>query len=256
MRGFFGTRSQAQAAIRAGEVLVEGQVVDKPGALIPLEAKIELLAQPRYVSRGGLKLEHALRVFNISVEGKTAVDIGASTGGFTDCLLQHGARRVYAVDVGYGQLDWRLRRDPRVIVLERLNARYLKPEDLGEQVDLATIDVSFISLKLILPPLRVVVKPAGELIALIKPQFEAGRTQVKKGVVRDPAVHERVLRELAQFAAEEGFTLRGATYSPLRGPEGNIEFFFYLQNLPGKGEEVDFAALVAEAWETLAPDES
>ena len=256
MRGLFETRSQAQAAIRAGEVLVDGQVADKPGMLIPLEAQIELRARPRYVSRGGLKLEHALRVFNVSVQGKTAVDIGASTGGFTDCLLQHGARRVYAVDVGHGQLDWRLRQDKRVMVLERLNARYLKPEDLGERVDLATVDVSFISVRLILPPLRTVVKPKGGLIVLIKPQFEAGRERVRKGVVRDPAVHERVLRELARFVQEEGFTLRGAAYSPLRGPEGNIEFFFYLRNTPGEGVKLDFATLVAEAWAVLSPDES
>ena len=256
-RGLFRSRSQARWAILAGEVLVDGRVVDKPGAQVRADARIELRERPRYVSRGGLKLEWALRAFGVDVQGKVAVDVGASTGGFTDCLLQHGARRVYAVDVGYGQLDWRLRRDERVVVLERVNARYLRPEQLGEAVDLATIDVSFISLKLILPPLRAVVKPAGELIALVKPQFEAGRAQVRGGVVRDPEVHLQVLEELAHFTGEIGLSLLGATWSPLLGPEGNIEFFLYLRNAPGPGEgahlqvEADLSKVVEEAWEAL-----
>lgn len=247
-RGLCRSRSQAQGEIRAGNVLVDGALVDKPGALVPQEAKIELRERARYVGRGGLKLEWALRALGIDVRGKTALDIGASTGGFTDCLLQHGARKVYAVDVGYGQLDWRLRQDGRVAVLERTNARYLTLEEIGEQVDLATIDVSFISLKKILPPLVAIVKRGGELIPLVKPQFEAGRAKLRRGVVRDPGVHLEVLEGLSRFIREElELSLLNATFSPIKGPEGNIEFFFHLKNAPGIQQVVDLFQMVQEA---------
>ncbi|MGQ9477550.1 MAG: TlyA family RNA methyltransferase [Candidatus Bipolaricaulia bacterium] len=253
-RGLVRSRSQAQAEILAGKVLVDGVVVDKPRAMVPEGAELELRSGLRYVSRGGLKLERALQAFGIDVLAKVAIDIGASTGGFTDCLLQHGAKRVYAIDVGRGLLDWRLRRDRRVVVLEGLNARYLKPEDLGEHepVDLATIDVSFISLKLILPPLVAIVREGGELIPLVKPQFEAGKERVKRGLVRDPRVHLEVLEELRRFIIEElGLSLLDATFSPIKGPEGNIEFFLYLRNSPGQSAQVDLEGVVAAAHAEL-----
>lgn len=247
-RGLCPSRSQAQGEIQAGNVLVDGTPVDKPGALVLEGAKIELRERARYVGRGGLKLEWALRAFGIDVQGKTALDIGASTGGFTDCLLQHGAERVYAVDVGYGQLAWQLRQDERVIVLERMNARYLKLEDVGERVDLATVDVSFISLKRILPPLLPIVKEGGDLIPLVKPQFEAGRSQVKRGVVRAPAVHLEVLEDLSHFVREElGISLLDVTASPIKGPKGNIEFLLHLCNIPGISRAVDLPQVVQEA---------
>lgn len=246
------SRSQARGAILAGKVLVDGVVVDKPGALVYEGAELELREEARYVSRGGLKLEWALRAFRVDVRDKVAIDVGASTGGFTDCLLQHGARKVYAVDVGRGLLDWRLRQDKRVVVLEGLNARYLKPEDIGEQVDLATVDVSFISLKLILPPLVAIVRRGGELIPLVKPQFEAGRAKVKKGLVRDPQVHLEVLEGLRQFIVEElGLSLLNATHSPLKGPEGNLEFFFHLRNSPGESASINLGEVVARAHAEL-----
>ncbi len=251
-RGLVGSRSQARGEILAGNVLVEGVVVDKPGALVSEGAELELRSGLRYVSRGGLKLERALQAFGIDVLDKVALDVGASTGGFTDCLLQHGAKRVYAIDVGKGLLDWRLRQDRRIVVLEGLNARYLRPEDIGEQVDLATIDVSFISLKLILPPLVAIVREGGELIPLVKPQFEAGRARVKKGLVRDPRVHLEVLEELRRFVVGElGLSLLAATYSPIKGPEGNIEFFFHLRNSPGKSAWIDLEGVVAAAHAEL-----
>lgn len=229
-QGLASSRAQAQALIRAGRVRVAGQVLDKPGHEVPVDSPLEVLARPRYVSRGGEKLEGALQAFGVDPRGKVCLDVGASTGGFTDCLLQHGAARVYAVDVGRGQLDWNLRTDPRVGVREGLNARHLRPEDLGEPVDLATVDVSFISLRLVLPPLSSIVKPGGEVIALVKPQFEAGRGQVRRGVVRDPAVHEAVLQGIASFAREElDWTVVGSVPSPLRGPAGNQEFFLYIR---------------------------
>jgi 23S rRNA (cytidine1920-2'-O)/16S rRNA (cytidine1409-2'-O)-methyltransferase len=217
------SRAQAQRLIQAGQVLVAGQVVDKPGALVPLDAPIALARRPRFVSRGGEKLAAALARFSLDVRGAVAADVGASTGGFTDCLLQHGAARVYAIDVGYGQLDWRLRNDPRVVVLERTNARYLQA--LAEPVDWVTVDVSFISLGLILPPAVGWLRPGGQVIALVKPQFEAGRRQVGHGgVVRDPAVHRSVLECVVETAARLGLGLRGLIPSPLRGPAGNREF--------------------------------
>ena len=213
----------AQRFIRAGEVLVDGQLVDKPGTAIPVGAEITLKAKPRFVGRGGEKLAAALQRFPVEVADKIAADVGASTGGFTDCLLQHGAARVYAIDVGYGQLAWTLRQDARVVVMERTNARYL--ESLPEPVDLIVSDVSFISLRLIYAAAVDWLKPAGEVLSLIKPQFEAGRRQVKKGgVVRDPAVHRRVLEEVTAAMAELGLGLKALMVSPLVGPAGNVEF--------------------------------
>ena len=235
-RGHTPSRAQAQALIRAGRVRVAEVVVDKPGTQIPADAAIEVSSPPRYVSRGGDKLEAALTAFGVDPQDKVCVDVGSSTGGFTDCLLQHGARRVYAVDVGRGQLDWKLRNDPRVTVREGLNARSLLPEDIGEQVDLATVDVAFISLRLILPPLAWVVKPGGSVMALVKPQFEAGREHARRGVVRDPVVHQAVVEGITAFAREElGWTVRGSVPSPLLGPAGNREFFVYVQ-LPAAPE--------------------
>ncbi len=222
-RGLADNRSQAQRLIRAGQVRVDGQVVDKPGAEVSGGALIVLAARPRFVSRGGEKLEAALVRFGLRVEGRVAADVGASTGGFTDCLLQHGAARVYAIDVGYGQLAWELRNDPRVVVMERTNARYL--ERLPEPVDLVTMDVSFISLELILPRVVGWLGPGGEVVALIKPQFEAGRREVGKGgVVRDAAVHRQVLQKVVSAAASLGLGMQGLIASPLLGPAGNREF--------------------------------
>jgi 23S rRNA (cytidine1920-2'-O)/16S rRNA (cytidine1409-2'-O)-methyltransferase len=220
----------------AGEVLVNNIPVDKPGERVPVDAAIRLTGRPLpYVSRGGLKLEKALKVFNIDLHHKVILDVGASTGGFTDCALKHGADRVYAVDVGYGQLAWSLRQDPRVIVLERTNARYLERDKLGEPVDVATIDVAFISLAKVLPAVRRCLKPEGEIIALVKPQFEAGPGRVgKKGVVRDPVVHMEVLKEVMNAVTGLGLKIYGLTWSPISGPEGNLEFLLWL-GLKGLG---------------------
>ena len=228
--GLFESRARAQAAIMAGEVLVDEQKVDKPGTQVKQTAKIRLLGERlRYVSRGGLKLEKAMKLFPITVEGKVMVDIGASTGGFTDCALQNGAARVYAVDVGYGQLDWKLRNDPRVINMERTNARLMDENSLPERIDGASIDVAFISLEKILPAVRKLLAEEAFVIALVKPQFEAGRENVgKKGVVRDPAVHKEVIHRVIAFAKEEGFGIGGLEFSPVKGPEGNIEYLLYL----------------------------
>ncbi|MFN3476698.1 MAG: TlyA family RNA methyltransferase [Candidatus Methylomirabilales bacterium] len=228
-RGFVSSREKAQAAILAGKVLVGGQVVFKPDALIDPEAPIALKAKEPYVSRGGLKLKGALATFGIKVEGRICLDVGASTGGFTDCLLQEGAKRVYAVDVGYGQLHHRLRQDPRVVVLERTNIRYLLPETLPERPDLATIDVSFISLSLVLPPVVALLEEPVEIVALVKPQFEVGKGQVGKGgVVKDPEKHRAVLLQVGERAEALGLRVLGITPSPLLGPKGNREFFIHL----------------------------
>lgn len=228
--GFFPSREQAKRSIMAGEVLVDDEVVLKPGQLVGIDQTIRLKGQTmRYVSRGGYKLEKALRTFQIDLTDAVVLDIGASTGGFTDCALQHGAKQVYAVDVGYNQLDWRLRSDPRVVVMERLNFRYATPDLFPLSPDVAMIDVSFISLRLILPPLYPILRSNGKVIALIKPQFEAGKERVgKKGVVRDPRVHEEVLLELLDFMTQQGYHVQGLTPSPIRGGEGNIEFLAYL----------------------------
>lgn len=235
------SRQQAQRLIMAGQVTVDGGVVDKPGTRVPVSAEVEVAGALPYVSRGGYKLAAALDAFALEVEGLIAADIGASTGGFTDCLLQRGAARVYAIDVGYGQLAWKLRQDPRVVVMDRVNARYL--ERLPEAVDLATVDVSFISLRLVLPALVGWLGPAGQIVALVKPQFEAGREQVGKGgVVRDPAVHRAVLLEILCWAAGHGLGLMGLIRSPLTGPAGNVEFLAHW--VPGKETAVEIESAV------------
>jgi 23S rRNA (cytidine1920-2'-O)/16S rRNA (cytidine1409-2'-O)-methyltransferase len=226
-QGFYDSREKAKAALMAGLVLADDQPIDKPGTKILRTASLKVKgAVHPYVSRGGLKLAKALRTFELDVSGAVMLDIGASTGGFTDCALQNGAGHVYAVDVGYNQLDWSLRRDDRVTVMERTNFRYLTRADLpGRTPDFATIDVSFISLKLILPPLGGILQPGGRVVALIKPQFEAGREKVgKSGVIRDAAVHREVLETVLRFAAGFGYQLDGLTFSPITGGEGNIEF--------------------------------
>jgi 23S rRNA (cytidine1920-2'-O)/16S rRNA (cytidine1409-2'-O)-methyltransferase len=230
-REVFMAKGIGKALIMAGLVYVNGQRVDKAGTRVLLEAEIEVRGEAcPYVSRGGLKLEHALKEFEVTVDGLVCADTGASTGGFTDCLLQHGAAKVYAIDVGHGQLHWRLRQDPRVVVMEGVNARYLKPEDLPEAVDLATIDVSFISLTKVLPAVVELVKPGGQIIALIKPQFEVGPREVGKGgVVRDPALHRRVVEKIKNFATGLELTILGVTESPILGPAGNKEFLIHLK---------------------------
>lgn len=231
-RGFFESRSRAQAAIMAGQVLVNEQKIDKTGTQVAPDAVIRLLGGDlKYVSRGGLKLEKAVGCFNLDLTGKIAADIGASTGGFTDCALQNGAARVYAIDVGYGQLAWKLRSDERVVNMERTNVRYLEADSLPEKVDVATIDVAFISLDKVLPAVKKIIADDGIVIALIKPQFEAGKENVgKKGVVRDPQVHLTVINNVIATARELGFKIAGLDYSPVKGPEGNIEYLLYLKN--------------------------
>lgn len=252
-RGLQESRQKAQATIMSGLVFVDGRRVDKPGAAVPNEAGIEIRGNTlQYVSRGGLKLEKAMASFPITLAEAVCADIGASTGGFTDCMLQNGASRVYAVDVGYGQLAWKLRSDDRVVCLERTNARYLSREQIPEALDFASVDVSFISLKLILPPLGTLMKESGYAVSLIKPQFEAGREKVgKKGVVRDPAVHREVLERFLEHARDAGFTVLGLTYSPIRGPEGNIEYLGYLKKGPWMPVEFDLEALVADSHRAL-----
>ena len=217
--------------IMAGQIEVDKVLVDKPGRLIPASSPISLKNPPSpYVSRGGLKLEAALKQFSINVTGDTLLDVGASTGGFTDCLLQRGAKRVIAVDVGYGQLHWKLRQDPRVTILERTNIRYLKPVDVENAIDGAVIDASFISLKLVVPPVSDILPKEAYIIALIKPQFEVGKGKVGKGgVVRDPSLHEEVMQDLSKFFEKLGWTVMGKMPSPLLGPKGNREFFIYLK---------------------------
>jgi 23S rRNA (cytidine1920-2'-O)/16S rRNA (cytidine1409-2'-O)-methyltransferase len=229
-RGLVNSRNEGRGKILAGDVLVNEQPVTKAGALVDESSTIRLKSKPSpYVSRGGIKLEKALREFHVDLGGKVALDVGASTGGFTDCLLNHGAVRVYAVDVGYGQLDWRLRNDPRVVVFEKTNIRYLAVAALSRPADLATIDVSFISLKLVLPRVKSLLVPHGEVLALIKPQFEVGRGKVGKGgVVHSPDEHLRVIDEIKAAAAALDFTFRGLVESPLLGPKGNREFLMYL----------------------------
>ena len=252
--GFCKSRSAAQRAIRAGEVFVDGQLVDKPATLIHPDAQIRLAEKPRYVSQGGQKLERALHVFEAHVEGAVCLDVGASTGGFTDCLLQHGARKVYAVDVGKGQLDWSLRTDDRVVVLEDVNARYLTIETIGDPVDLATVDVSFISLRKVLLAITKIVKSEGDLITLVKPQFEAGREQIQRGgVVNDPEVHESVLRQLAEYVQMElNLSVLEATYSPITGPAGNIEFLLHWVNVEGLSQKIDWQEVVSKAHQELS----
>lgn len=229
-RGLAGSRERAKRMIMAGEVLVDEQKIDKAGTMVKPEAKLRLLGSDiPYVSRGGLKLEKAMETFGVQLAGKVAADIGASTGGFTDCMLKNGAQKVYAIDVGYGQLAWKLRTDARVKNMERTNIRYVTPADIGEPLDFASIDVAFISLDKVLPVARELLAPQGEIVALIKPQFEAGREHVgKKGVVRDPAVHEAVIEKVVSLAHSLDFVPLGLTFSPVKGPEGNIEYLIWL----------------------------
>lgn len=245
-RGLAESRQKAQAMIMAGQVYVDGRKVDKAGTQVGPGCAIEVRGRTlAYVSRGGLKLEKAVERWPIRLEGAVCADIGSSTGGFTDCMLQRGAEKVYAVDSGYNQLDWRLRSDPRVVCMERTNVRYLTAEQIPEPLDFGTVDVSFISLKLILPALRGILKPDGQVVCLVKPQFEAGREKVgKKGVVRDPAVHLEVLRQFLQNAHEADFSVKEMTFSPVRGPEGNIEYLGHLCVGAGEPWNGDLSALV------------
>ena len=248
-QGLAESRQKAQAIIMAGQVYVNGQKVDKAGAPVKEDDKIEVRGkQLRYVSRGGLKLEKAMACWPITLDGAVCADIGASTGGFTDCMLQNGAAKVYAVDVGYNQLDWRLRTHPQVVCMERTNARYLTKEQIPEPLDFFSVDVSFISLKLILPALRPLMKEGREGVCLVKPQFEAGREKVgKNGVVRDPAVHLEVLEHFLTHAAQAGFAVKDITFSPIKGPEGNIEYLGYLYAGEGPAYGGDLKALVEES---------
>ncbi len=234
-KGLAPSREKAKAVIMAGSVYVDGQKEDKAGSVFDEEsAQIEVRGHVLpYVSRGGLKLEKALKVFPITLTDKICMDIGASTGGFTDCMLQNGAVKVYSVDVGYGQLDWKLRQDERVVCMEKTNFRYMTPEDIPDVLDFASVDVSFISLDKILTPAYALLREQGEMVALIKPQFEAGREKVgKKGVVRDPKVHEEVISRIVRHADEVSFEVLDLSYSPIRGPEGNIEYLIHLKKNP------------------------
>ncbi|MGI6403957.1 MAG: TlyA family RNA methyltransferase [Oscillospiraceae bacterium] len=256
-QGHVSGRDRAKALIMAGQVYVNGEKVAKAGEEIPLDAVLELRGETLpYVSRGGLKLEKAVQSFSLSIADQVCGDIGASTGGFTDCMLQNGASRVYAVDVGYGQLDWRLRSDPRVVVLERTNARYLTREQIPEPLGLVSIDASFISLTLLLPALPALMKEEADLVCLIKPQFEAGRDKVgKNGVVRDRSVHQEVIRKVADFGLDLGFSSRGLDFSPITGPKGNIEYLLYLVHSP-RGERLSDQLIretVEQAHLALAP---
>jgi 23S rRNA (cytidine1920-2'-O)/16S rRNA (cytidine1409-2'-O)-methyltransferase len=229
IKNLAATRQKAQALIAAGQVMVNQQLVDKAGTMVADNCIIEIKETCPYVSRGGLKLEAGLEFFNINPAGFICLDIGASTGGFTDCLLQNDAEKVYAVDVGYGQLAWKLRQDPRVVVMERTNARHLKPEDITNLVDLVVIDAAFISLKLLIPPLLALFREDISILALIKPQFEVGKGKVGKGgVIRDPALHQEVIDDIISFSAQLGLQNRGVTPSPLLGPKGNKEFLIHL----------------------------
>lgn len=254
-RGLAPSREKAKAMIMAGNVFVDGQREDKAGTSFQEEVPIEIHGHTlKYVSRGGLKLEKAMQHFDLSLDGKICMDIGASTGGFTDCMLQNGAVKVYAVDVGYGQFAWKLRQDPRVVCMEKTNIRYVTPEDIADVLDFASVDVSFISLTKVLGPAKELLREGGEMVCLIKPQFEAGKEKVgKKGVVRDKAVHLEVIEKVISFAKEIGFQVLNLEFSPIKGPEGNIEYLVHLR----KGTEitqeeaVDANAVVEQAHAQL-----
>lgn len=258
-RGLVHSREKAKAVIMAGEVFVENQREDKAGQTFPVSAKIEVRGKKmKYVSRGGYKLERAMETFPIDLTGKICMDVGSSTGGFTDCMLQNGARYVYAIDVGTNQLAWKLRQDERVKSMERTNIRYVTPDDIGEAVDFVSIDVAFISLTKVLTPVKELMKDGALMVCLIKPQFEAGREKVgKKGVVRDKKVHEEVMEKIMNYARSLGFLLLGLDYSPIRGPEGNIEYLLYMQNenkepsLVSEEEQQRIHELVNQAHESL-----
>jgi 23S rRNA (cytidine1920-2'-O)/16S rRNA (cytidine1409-2'-O)-methyltransferase len=250
-RGLAPSREKAKAVIMSGDVFVNGQREDKAGAVFdPEKVNIEVKADKlKYVSRGGLKLEKAMSVFDINLEGMTCMDIGASTGGFTDCMLQNGAKKVFAIDVGHGQLAWSLRNDERVVCMEKTNFRYTKPEDIGETVDFASVDVSFISLTKILEPAVNIIRDGARMVCLIKPQFEAGREEVgKKGVVRDKKVHESVIEKIVDYVPTIGFNILGLDYSPVKGPEGNIEYLLYIEkNSVSSQSEINITQTVENA---------
>lgn len=256
-KGLAPSREKAKAVIMAGSVYVDGQKEDKAGSVFDEEsAQIEVRGHALpYVSRGGLKLEKALKVFPITLTDKICMDIGASTGGFTDCMLQNGAAKVYSVDVGYGQLDWKLRQDDRVVCMEKTNFRYMTPEDIPDVLDFASVDVSFISLDKILTPAYALLKEQGEMVALIKPQFEAGREKVgKKGVVRDPKVHEEVISRVVRHADEVSFEVLDLSYSPIRGPEGNIEYLIHLKKNPERTVYPDILAVFKKKIEEIVEE--
>ena len=250
-RGLAPSREKAKTMIMEGNVFVNNNREDKAGSTFADDCKIEIHGNTlKYVSRGGLKLEKAMTHFGITLDGKVCMDIGASTGGFTDCMLQNGASKVYSVDVGYGQFAWKLRQDPRVVCMEKTNIRYVTPEDIDDALDFASVDVSFISLTKVLGPARALLKDNGQMVCLIKPQFEAGREKVgKKGVVRDKAVHEEVINKVIDFALEIGFSIHNLEYSPIKGPEGNIEYLVYIEKTGEavKEESVDVHAVVEAA---------
>lgn len=259
-QGLAQSREKAKAVIMAGDVFVNGQREDKAGAMFAEEkVKIEVRGEKlKYVSRGGLKLEKAIQKFKLDLTNEICMDIGASTGGFTDCMLQNGAAKVYAVDVGHGQLAWKLRNDPRVVCMEKTNFRYVVREEIADDLDFASVDVSFISLSKILPPARALLKEGGEMVCLIKPQFEAGREKVgKKGVVRDAEVHREVIETVLHFAAQAGFLILNLTYSPVKGPEGNIEYLVHLRKTDGNGadasEDAKILTAQADGAETSLP---
>ena len=258
-RGLAESREKAKAVIMEGKVFVKGQREDKAGAMFDEAAPIEIHGQKlKYVSRGGLKLEKAVEHFDLKLEGKVCMDVGSSTGGFTDCMLQNGAAKVYAVDVGTNQLDWKLRSDPRVVCMEKTNIRYLLPEQLDEKPEFASIDVAFISLTKVLRPVRELLTPDGQVAALIKPQFEAGREKVgKKGVVREKSTHLEVIRQVLTFAWTAGFDILALEFSPIKGPEGNIEYLAWLQKTdrPEKEEVPSWAEVRARLPEGLDPEQ-
>lgn len=258
-RGLAESREKAKAVIMEGKVFVKGQREDKAGAMFDEAAPIEIHGQKlKYVSRGGLKLEKAVEHFGLKLEGKVCMDVGSSTGGFTDCMLQNGAAKVYAVDVGTNQLDWKLRSDPRVVCMEKTNIRYLLPEQLDEKPEFASIDVAFISLTKVLRPVRELLTPDGQVAALIKPQFEAGREKVgKKGVVREKSTHLEVIRQVLTFAWTAGFDILALEFSPIKGPEGNIEYLAWLQKTdrPEKEEVPSWEEVRAQLPEGLDPEQ-
>ena len=255
--GFAPSREKAKAIIMAGQVYVKGQKEDKAGSMFDPYAPIEVRGNTlKYVSRGGLKLEKSIKNFNLSLDGKVCMDVGASTGGFTDCMLQNGAVKVFAVDVGHGQLAWKLRQDNRVICMERTNIRYVTPEQIGEPIDFVSIDVSFISLTKVLEPVKALMSPRGQVVCLIKPQFEAGREKVgKKGVVREKSTHQEVIEKVIAYAKGIGFAICNLEFFPIKGPEGNIEYLLQLQNSPTEEEmnraDPDVKVLVEQSHELL-----
>jgi 23S rRNA (cytidine1920-2'-O)/16S rRNA (cytidine1409-2'-O)-methyltransferase len=255
-RGLATSREKAKAVIMSGNVYVDGQKEDKAGQLFPESVNIEVRGTTlKYVSRGGLKLEKAMECFDVEPNGKVCMDVGSSTGGFTDCMLQNGAVKVYAVDVGHGQLDWKLRNDPRVVCMEKTNIRYVTPQDIDDKIQFSSIDVSFISLTKVLEPVKNLLDDEGEIVCLIKPQFEAGREKVgKHGVVRDPQVHREVIEKVIEYAVSIGFEVKNLEFSPVKGPEGNIEYLLHIRkhtegiflDIP-----VDVEQIVASAHEAL-----